>query len=112
MMEIKKYFIIKKLSHKITMSLLWIITGLILFWGGRQNNDICRNELYLEHNINEILLKRNINLTFRISESNSIGQIIGLAKCHSQSLLFMEIGSMIMLMGGIYFGYFLSKVKE
>lgn len=93
-----------KKKWKISLGFWLVVLGISLFWTGRNNNDVCRNELQIEHSVNNLLAKNNIKLTYTIYESNSMGTIIGLSKCHSQSLLFMEIGSLIILLGGLIFG--------
>lgn len=102
----------KNVRQHLTYGLMIIVVGMTLFWAGRNNNDVCRNEFKIESMFNQILAEKNLSFRFFISESNSLGNKIGLEDCHTVSLLFMELGSLIMMIGGFYYGFKLQKAKD
>lgn len=110
-MKIKFIIFPKTLKHHLIYAFMIILLGTILFWAGRNNNDVCRNELKIESMINRLLQENNISWRYTISETNHVGHKISLNKCHSNSLLYLQLGSLIMLFGGVYFGINLQKIE-
>ena len=92
------------MKWKASLGFWLIILGLTLFWAGRNNNDVCRNELAINYQINQILAENNISWRYNVYELDGRGSRIGLNECHSSSLAYLQIGSLMMLIGGLIFG--------
>lgn len=93
-----------KRKTKLYLGIFVLLLGNTIFWIGRQNNDICRNEFKIERDINTFLQKYNNSWVWRIQESNAFGDKIGLSECHTSSLFYMMLGSLIMFFSGLMLG--------
>ena len=93
------------IKYRLIVGVMLLFISLTLFWVGRNNNDVCRNELKLERDVNNMLEERNITLKIRFLESNMVN-VIGLEDCHTKGLFFMQIGISIMFISGLMIGRF------
>lgn len=96
-----------KETKKISMFILFTLFGNMMFFIGFHGVDLCRNELNIEHDINNYMENHGYLDRFSISETTGWGVEMGLSRCHVVSATIMLISFVFSILSAFFLGGYL-----